>query len=238
MKLSFVFGLLFVMIGVNTGKEGSQQMDYKAQRKKMLADQIIGRGITDTDVINAMDKVERHLFVPSHFRMYAYNDRPLPIGQGQTISQPYIVGLMVQLLGGEPDDRILEIGTGSGYEAAILAEIYSEVYTIEIVAALKKRATFVLDSLAYKNVHVRLGDGYLGWPEEAPFDGIIVSCSPVDIPPPLIDQLAEGGKLIIPVGKTNVKQLVVIKKKKGKLSKRSVIPVRFVPMVDEKGNAY
>ena len=226
------------MLGSSYVENESVQMDYKRLRRKMVIEQIKNRGISDPDVLKAMEKVERHVFVPSHFRMYAYNDRPLPIGHGQTISQPYIVALMVQLLGGEFDNRILEIGTGSGYEAAILAEIYSEVYTIEIVEALEARAAYTLDSLAYDNIHVLQGDGYLGWPEKAPFDGIIVSCSPVKIPAPLIEQLAEGGKLIIPVGKTNVKQLVVLRKKNGKLIRRNVIPVRFVPMVDENGNAY
>ncbi|MBN1355012.1 protein-L-isoaspartate(D-aspartate) O-methyltransferase [bacterium] len=202
------------------------------QRKQMVRSQIEARGVRNQEVLKALLKVERHLFVPENVRYQSYLDGPLPIGEGQTISQPYIVALMTELL--EPDSgmKVLEIGTGSGYQAAILGELCKEVYTIEIVPSLYASATATLEKLEYTNVHTRLGDGFAGWPEQAPFDGIIVTCAPKKVPPPLLDQMAEGGRLVIPVGKF-WQELKVLEKKEGKIRERDVIPVRFVPMTGE-----
>ncbi|WP_282124887.1 protein-L-isoaspartate(D-aspartate) O-methyltransferase [Marinifilum flexuosum] len=239
MNFGLIYGIGLLIIGIVVPvRQNVQDMDFKEKRFEMVAEQIKSRGINDSDVIKAMQIVERHLFVPNYLKKYAYQDRPLPIGHGQTISQPYIVGLMSQLLEVEEGEKLLEIGTGSGYQAAVLGELGGEVYSIEIVEPLQKRAAFVLDSLNYKNVNTRYGDGYIGWPEKAPFDGIIVTCSPTKIPQALIDQLAEGGKLVIPVGLKYVKKLVLLEKKKGKVVQHNVIPVRFVPMVDIDGNLY
>ncbi|NOU58605.1 protein-L-isoaspartate(D-aspartate) O-methyltransferase [Marinifilum caeruleilacunae] len=239
MKLGLIYGLGFLITTLLIPqKQNVQDMDFKEKRFKMVAEQIQSRGVNHSKIIKAMQNVERHLFVPRYLQKYAYQDRPLPIGHGQTISQPYIVGLMSQLLEVEEGEKLLEIGTGSGYQAAVLGELGGKVFSIEIVKPLQRRADFVLDSLGYENVETRYGDGYLGWPEQAPFDGIIVTCSPTKVPQALVDQLAEGGKLVIPVGLKNVKKLVLMEKKKGKIVQRNVIPVRFVPMVDSKGNAY
>lgn len=239
MSAKLYIGLLVIFLSFAfSQKQNNKIMDLEKNRINMLAEQITSRGISDSDVIKAMKKVERHLFVPLNLQAYAYKDRPLPIGYNQTISQPYIVGLMSQLLNTNKDEKILEIGTGSGYQAAILGELCGQVYSIEIIEPLQKRAAFILDSIGYKNVHTKCGDGYLGWPTQAPFDAIIVTCSPSRIPEPLIEQLAEGGRMVIPVGLKRVKKLVLLKKKNGEISKQSVISVRFVPMVDEKGNSY
>jgi protein-L-isoaspartate(D-aspartate) O-methyltransferase len=203
------------------------------KRRRMVEDQIERRGVRSRAVLDAMLRVERHRFVPESEQQNAYDDNPLPIGEGQTISQPYIVGLMTDLLELKPDDKALEIGTGSGYQAAVLAEIVSEVYTIEIVEKLGLRAKALLEELGYDKIHVRIGDGYKGWPEEAPFDGIIVTASPDHIPQPLIDQLAEGGRMVIPVGPRWDQQLLVLEKKNGEIRTRPSIPVRFVPMTGE-----
>jgi len=188
------------------------------------------RGITNAQVLRAMAKVPRHEFVPEQFRTQAYQDSPLPIGFGQTISQPYIVAFMPEQLQPKPSDRVLEIGTGSGYQAAVLSELVAQVYTIEIVQELGKRAAADLSRLGYTNVNVRVGDGYSGWPEAAPFDAIIVTCAPEQVPQPLVEQLKEGGRLIIPVGGGYDQQLVLLTKKAGKLEHRALLPVRFVPM--------
>jgi protein-L-isoaspartate(D-aspartate) O-methyltransferase len=198
-------------------------------REHMVETQIEARGIQDENVLDAMRVVRRHCFVPSPYTGLAYEDTPLPIGEGQTISQPYIVALMTELLELCGDERVLEIGTGSGYGAAVLAEIAAEVYTIEILPSLAERADSVLEVLGYDDVHVRAGDGYQGWPGAAPFDGIVVTCAPPYVPEPLIEQLAQGGRMVVPVG-TNYQELRLIRKEEGKLSERSVIPVRFVPM--------
>ena len=173
---------------------------FAQARQEMVRTQIAARGITNKRVLAAMEKVERHRFVPSALRSVAYNDYPLPIGQGQTISQPYIVALMTDLLQLDGTEKVLEIGTGSGYQAAILGELAREVYTIEIIDTLAKSAEKRLKSLGYANIIVRSGDGYLGWPEKAPFDAIMVTCAPDSIPQPLVDQLADGGRIVIPVG--------------------------------------
>lgn len=204
--------------------------EYTQQRLKMIQKDLIGRNITDKKVLEAMKKVPRHLFVPKKYRSQAYADHPLPIGYGQTISQPYVVALMTQALQLKPQDKVLEIGTGSGYQAAVLAEVVEEVYTIEIIPELAERARKTLENLGYK-VKVKNGDGYYGWEEEAPFDAIIVTAAASHIPPPLIEQLDEGGRLVIPLGSTKYYQtLTLIRKKDGKLETKHLTTVRFVPM--------
>ena len=199
----------------------------------MVQQQLMTRGITDARVLAAMAKVPREEFVPPESRAASYEDGPLPIGHGQTISQPYIVAFMTEQLRPKPSDRVLEVGTGSGYQAAILAGLVKDVYTIEIIDALAKDAEATLQRLGYKNVHVRVGDGYRGWPEHAPFDAITVTCAPDHVPQPLIDQLKEGGRMIIPVGGFGNQELYLLEKKNGQLQRRSVLPVRFVPMAGE-----
>jgi len=209
-----------------------EEIDFSRARKEMVETQIKARGITDKRVLAAMLKVERHKFVPPEIRHLAYTDQPLPIGEGQTISQPYIVALMTELLKLKGDEKVLEVGTGSGYQAAILAELCKEVYTVEILKPLAERAKKLLKKLGYKNVFVKHGDGFFGWKEHAPFDAIIVTCAPPYIPKPLIEQLAEGGRMVIPVGpEWKWQDLLVIEKIKGKIKKRKVAPVRFVPMI-------
>jgi protein-L-isoaspartate(D-aspartate) O-methyltransferase len=215
-----------------------QQTDYAALRKKMVEEQLQQRGIASKRVLDAMGKVERHRFVPDELRDQAYEDHPLPIGEGQTISQPYIVAFMTETLNIKETDRILEIGTGSGYQAAILGELGKEVYTIEIVPSLAQKSGSLLQRLGYKNVFVKMGDGYLGWPDHAPFDVIIVTCSPSHVPKALQDQLKEGGRMIIPVGEKFTQELVLLKKKSGKMSSQSRMPVLFVPMKDGAGKKY
>lgn len=201
----------------------------------MVAEQLSGpgRNITNALVLAAMGKVPRHEFVPERLRHQAYEDCPLPIGHDQTISQPYIVAFMTEQLEPEPTDRVLEIGTGSGYQAAVLAELVAKVYTVEIVEELAKRAAADLKRLGYTNVSVRAGDGYKGWPEVAPFDAIIVTCAPEKVPPPLIDQLKDGGRMIIPVGPAWDQELVLLRKRGDRLVRHAVLPVRFVPMTGQ-----
>ena len=201
----------------------------------MVAEQLAapGRDITNARVLTAMGKVPRHEFVPERLRAQAYEDRPLPIGHGQTISQPYIVAFMTEQLEPRPADRVLEIGTGSGYQAAVLAELVEKVYTIEIIEDLAKRAATDLQRLGYTNVYVRAGDGYKGWPEAAPFDAIIVTCAPEKVPQPLIDQLKDGGRMIIPVGPISDQELVLLRKHGNQLEQRAVLPVQFVPMTGQ-----
>ena len=206
--------------------------DFTRLRERMVQRQIIARGIEDPGVIEAMQKVPRHLFVPETNRAFSYGDHPLPIGEGQTISQPYIVAYMTEALELRPDDKVLEIGTGSGYQAAVLAEVAKEVYTIEIIEELGKRARKTLDRLEYKNIYVKIGDGYKGWPEKAPFDAVIVTCAPEQVPQALVEQLREGGRMIIPVGRAgSIQKLVRGVKKKGRVEAKQVMHVRFVPMV-------
>lgn len=229
-RLSF-----FAMIGLTflvTPLSGQETSDHAVQRKEMVRQQIAQRGVKDPRVLGAMEKVLRHLFVPEGMRALAYNDTPLPIGDGQTISQPYIVAYMTEALEPRPNDRVLEIGTGSGYQAAVLAELVNEVYTIEILEGLGQRAERTLRDLGYGNVYVRIGDGYQGWPEKAPFDAIIVTCAPETIPKALTEQLKEGGHMIIPVGKSgSVQHLVKVIKQREGVKTKAVMPVRFVPMV-------
>jgi protein-L-isoaspartate(D-aspartate) O-methyltransferase len=204
---------------------------YAALRRKMVEKQIIKRSVKDPLVLSAMRSVPRHEFVPESQRRQAYEDHPLPIGEDQTISQPYIVALMTELLGLKGSERVLEVGTGSGYQAAVLAEIVQEVYTIEILESLMESARERFKRLCYNNIHVKHGDAYAGWPDEAPFDGIIVTAASTKIPEPLVDQLVLGGRLVIPVGDFH-QELVVITNKEGVEEKR-VIPVRFVPMTGQ-----
>lgn len=199
----------------------------------MIEEQIIARGIKDKRVIQAMRKVPRHVFIPETNRSRAYDDSPVPIGQGQTISQPYIVACMTELLHLSPDDTVLEIGTGSGYQAAILAEIAKEVYTIEIIPELGKRAENALQELHYENIKVKIGDGYHGWPEYAPFDAIIVTAAPEYIPEPLIDQLKMDGRLVVPVGVYPYQELKQIVKTPEGIEEHDITSVLFVPMTGE-----
>jgi protein-L-isoaspartate(D-aspartate) O-methyltransferase len=204
------------------------------QRKRMVDTQLVRRGIHDRPVLEAMRSIPRHLFVADSFRRRAYGDHPLPIGEGQTISQPYVVALMTEALSLKPDDRVLEIGTGSGYQAAVLAEIVKEVYSIEVKEGLEKRASSLLEKLGYKNVITKYADGYFGWEKHAPFDAIIITASANHIPPPLIKQLKEGGKLIIPLGSTLYYQtLTLVTKKGGELDVQQMGGVAFVPMIGE-----
>jgi protein-L-isoaspartate(D-aspartate) O-methyltransferase len=208
---------------------------FAVARQRMVAEQLAGpgRNITNGLVLAAMGKVPRHEFVPTGQRAEAYSDSPLPIGHGQTISQPYIVAFMTEQLQPKRTDKVLEVGTGSGYQAAVLAELVAQVYTIEIIEDLAKRAAADLKRLGYTNVSVRPGDGYKGWPEAAPFDAIIVTCAPEKVPQPLIEQLKDGGRMIIPVGPTGDQQLVLLRNRSGRLERQAVLPVRFVPMTGQ-----
>ena len=203
----------------------------------MVEQQLKPRGIKDERVLAAMAKVPREEFIPPGCASRRYEDGPLPIGYDQTISQPYIVAFMTEQLRPKPSDRVLEIGSGSGYQAAILAELVADVYTMEIVPPLAKTAEATLQRLGYKNVHVKVGDGYKGWPEEAPFDAIIVTCAPEKVPQPLVDQLKEGGRMVIPVGERFAQQLYLLEKKNGQLKESVTLPVRFVPMLREAAEA-
>jgi protein-L-isoaspartate(D-aspartate) O-methyltransferase len=206
------------------------QGERENERDIMIRQQIEARGITHEPTIDAMRKVQRHMLVPDNQKQNAYSDSPLPIGYGQTISQPYIVAYMTEAMQPKKGQKVLEVGTGSGYQAAVLAEIVDEVYTIEIVEPLGKRARRDLENLGYKNIYVKIGDGYEGWEEHAPFDAIIVTAAVESIPPALIAQLKNGGRMIIPVGSQFMtQQLVLIEKSDDKIRSRNVMPVRFVP---------
>ena len=212
-----------------------QSDERQAEREHMVAHQIQNRGVKDELTIEAMKKVDRHKLVPSEVRHLAYQDRPLPIGFGQTISQPYMVAYMTESIRPGENFKVLEIGTGSGYQAAVLAEIVAEVYTVEIVEDLGKRAANDLRDMGYQNIHFKIGDGYYGWQEHAPYDAIIVTAATEHIPPPLIKQLKDGGRMIIPVGSPFMTQQLVIVEKKGKrIRSRNLMPVRFVPFTRSK----
>ncbi len=222
------FLFLFQLVVFTTLSLFSQ--DFNSLRERMVTDQLKGRDIDNQLVLDAFRSVERHQFVPEHLQSRAYDDSPLPIGLGQTISQPYMVALMTQLLDLKPHYKVLEIGTGSGYQAAILAEIVQEVYTIEIVPELAESSKQLLQNLGYDNIHVYQGDGYHGLPDFAPFDAIIVTAAAENIPPALVGQLGDGKKMIIPVGVNSWSQsLMLVEKKDGKILTSSIIPVRFVP---------
>lgn len=205
---------------------------YHHRRLKMVEEQIALRDVSDEDVLRAMRAVPRHKFVPEHLADMAYCDTPLPIGMGQTISQPYIVAFMTELLKPKKGQKVLEIGTGSGYQAAVLAEMGAEVYTVEILEPLSLFARSVINGLGYQNVHFKTGDGYVGWEEHAPYDGIIVTAAPGEIPEPLKNQLREGGKMVIPVGNA-MQELIVLTKRKDGFDEEKVAPVMFVPMTGE-----
>ena len=227
-------GLLGIGLLVGCRQDVQPQLEpekdiFFEQRMWMVDRQLAGRDIVDPQVLRVMRRVPRHLFVPERVREYAYADHPLPIGEEQTISQPYIVAFMTQALELKKGNRVLEIGTGSGYQAAVLAELVEEVYTIEIIPALAERAEKLLDELGYDGIQVRAGDGYLGWPEAAPFDAIIVTAAPDHIPTPLIEQLGEGGRLVLPVG-DEYQELMRVIKEEGEMRRESLLPVRFVPM--------
>jgi protein-L-isoaspartate(D-aspartate) O-methyltransferase len=234
----YFLGLIFFWIllsceGTNSDSlRNPVQVDFQSMKEEMVETQIRARGIKDETVLNAMLKVDRHEFVPEEARHLAYSDRPLPIGEGQTISQPYIVALMTELLELKKGDRVLEIGTGSGYQAAILAELANHLYTIEIIESLGRSAEGLLRKLGYKNITVKIGDGYIGWEEFAPFDAIIVTAAPPHIPQPLLDQLKERGRLVIPVG-DYYQELKKVTKVKGEIKSQDIIPVVFVPMTGE-----
>jgi protein-L-isoaspartate(D-aspartate) O-methyltransferase len=213
-------------------RNGLQAQDeFSHQRREMVKDQIADRGIKDSATLEAMEAVPRHEFVPEDYREYAYHDGPLPIGYGQTISQPYIVALMTELANLSKGKKALEVGTGSGYQAAVLSQIIDSVYTVEIVKELGESARERLARLGYQKVNTKIGDGYFGWQEHAPFDAIIVTAAAEHIPPPLIKQLKDGGRMVIPVGHPYFTQnLVLVEKKDGKVTSRDIIPVRFVPL--------
>ena len=219
-----------ILLTMLLGHTSMGQTDYAAMRKAMIENQLKMRGIYDKNTLKAMSKVPRHLFVPKDQQIYAYSDGPLPIGQKQTISQPYMVAYMTQAIKPWKNKKVLEIGTGSGYQAAVLAEIVDSVYTIEIIPELGEKAKNLLKGLGYKNVQVRVGDGYHGWPEEAPFDAIIVTAGAEEIPRPLVEQLKDGGRMVIPVGPHHgVRDLMLLTKKNGKIKTKSLMAVRFVP---------
>ena len=230
-----LLSFIFASRGISHAQEKNNPERWSAARERMVREQIVARGVQDATVLKALRQVPRHLFVPEGLQSEAYDDNPLPIGHGQTISQPYIVAFMTGQLNLSSSDKVLEIGTGSGYQAAILAEICKEVYTIEIVDPLARESKKLLKSLGYKNVHVRSGDGYRGWPEAAPFDAVIVTAAPDKVPRPLIEQLKVGGRMIIPVGSW-FQNLRLITKTSDGLREKNVMPVRFVPMTGEAEN--
>ena len=206
---------------------------FATERQKMVQEQLQPRGIKDQRVLAAMGKVPREEFVAENLRDKSYSDSALPIGQNQTISQPFIVAFMTEQLRLQPSDRVLEIGTGSGYHTAVLAELVKDVYSIEILEPMAKDASARLTRLGYSNAHVKTGDGYQGWPEVAPFDAIIVTCAPDKVPPPLTQQLKENGRMIVPVGTGMDQQLYLLEKKNGQLAQTAILPVRFVPMIGQ-----
>lgn len=202
-------------------------------RQQMIQTQIVARGVKNSRVLSSLSKIPRHFFVPNVSLEEAYSDRPLAIGHGQTISQPYIVALMAELLDPQPTDKILEIGTGSGYQTAVLSQLVREIFSIEIVPELARRAKFLFQELGIHNINTKIDDGYKGWFEKAPFNGIVVTAAPEQIPQPLLNQLAPGGHFVVPVGPANEQQLLIFKKTREGFDSRSIIPVRFVPMTGQ-----
>jgi protein-L-isoaspartate(D-aspartate) O-methyltransferase len=225
--------LFLLLLGASCKPEKTSAREFAGERERMVRQQVEMRGVTEERLLTAMRKVPREQFVPETMRDRSYSDGPLPIGYGQTISQPFVVAFMTEKLRLRPTDRVLEIGTGSGYQAAILAELAAEIYTIEIVEPLGKKAAQTLQRLGYKNVQVKIGDGYQGWPEHAPFDAVIVTCAPDHVPRPLVEQTKEGGRIVIPVGPAGDQTLYLLEKKNGQLEQRAVLPVLFVPMTGE-----
>lgn len=226
--------VLGLTVALACGARGQLPEDaFAVGREAMVRDQLEAHGIADEATLKAMRTVPRQEFVTFALRPFAYADRPLPIGHGQTISQPYIVAFMTEAVAPRPGQTILEIGTGSGYQAAVLAAAGAEVYTVEIVPALARQASTTLRRLGFKNVHVRCGDGYRGWPEHAPYDAVLVTCAPDNIPPDLVTQLREGGRMAIPVGRGDRQDLLVLQKKDGRMEQLALLPVLFVPMTGE-----
>ncbi|MBU4510959.1 protein-L-isoaspartate(D-aspartate) O-methyltransferase [bacterium] len=230
--LIFIF-IIFLLIVIYEHDKIEETDDYIEKRQSMVLNQLQSRDIIDPEVLQAMLTVPRHKFVDEHIRESAYNDYPLAIGEGQTISQPYIVALMTQLLELKGNEKVLEIGTGSGYQAAVLAEIVEEVYTVEIYESLSKKSEKLLTDLGYRNIKSKVGDGYYGWEEYAPYDAIIVTCAPDHVPPPLLQQIKDdGGRIVIPVGGIwMVQTLMKIEKTGGQIKSKGIIGVRFVPMI-------
>src|SRR5262247_3851954 len=243
MRTSFV-ATAFILVFILAWSSAAQDR-HSAQRARMVTDiaaiaretaSATGRSSLNDAVMTAMGKVLRHRFVPPRQQAFAYENRALPIGEGQTISQPFLVALMTDLLDPKPGDTVLEVGTGSGYQAAILAELVAKVYTIEIVEPLGRRAMQVLDEIGYRNVEVRIGDGYNGWPEAAPFDSIVVTAAPAEVPKPLIDQLKPGGRMVIPAGSYEGQHLLVVERRPdGTSTTKRTLPVRFVPLTRDGG---
>jgi protein-L-isoaspartate(D-aspartate) O-methyltransferase len=226
--------VITVIVATACQKQTVSTSEFAAERQKMVEEQLKPRGIRDERVLAAMAKVPREEFVAENVRGRSYADSALPIGHDQTISQPYIVAFMTEQLHAKSTDRVLEVGTGSGYQAAILAELVKDVYTIDIVEPLAKEASARLARLGYANAHVKTGDGYQGWTEVAPFDAIVVTCAPDKIPASLTQQLKDGGRMLVPVGTTMMdQQLYLLEKKNGELAQAAILPVRFVPMVGE-----
>ncbi|MCA9108013.1 MAG: protein-L-isoaspartate(D-aspartate) O-methyltransferase, partial [Planctomycetales bacterium] len=223
-------GGLLAMTSFSASASAQPRASFEQLRQRMVQEFVLDCGVRDDRVVEAMQKTPRHEFVPVRYRDQAYTDSAIPIGESQTISSPFIVAYMTESLDPRPTDRVLEIGTGSGYQAAVLAAIVDQVYTIEIVEELGEQAAETLDRLDYENVHVRVGDGFQGWAEHAPFDKIIVTCSPERVPQPLIDQLAEGGRMIIPVGERYQQSLYLFRKVNGQLESEALRPTLFVPM--------
>ena len=227
MKTSIIISLLFLF--ASTGSF-TQTNIHKSRRERMVTNQIQLRGMDHKPTLNAMRTVPRHLFVPENLQENAYDDRPLPIGHGQTISQPYIVAYMTSIINPKPEFKVLEIGTGSGYQAAVLSEIVDSVFTMEIVPELYQSASVRISELGYDNIKIKFGDGYYGWQEHGPYDAIVVTAAAEFIPPPLIEQLKEGGKMIIPVGSPfMVQSLILVNKKKDRITTTNLMSVRFVP---------
>ncbi len=237
MRKPLVFILIVILVFCLTISAQEQEEEgeelFAQRRRSMVLNQLKSRDIVDSKVLQAMLTVPRHKFVDEHIRESAYNDYPLAIGEGQTISQPYIVALMTQLLELKGNEKVLEIGTGSGYQAAVLAEIVKEIYTVEIYESLSKKSEKLLTDLGYRNIKFKVGDGYYGWEEYAPYDAIIVTCAPDHVPPPLLQQIKEdGGRIVIPVGGIwMVQTLMKIEKAGGQIKSKGIIGVRFVPMI-------
>ena len=240
MSKTFLYLLLIQLILMNCsgiGRKAEMSVNQVIQESwwlekasRMVETQIAARGVKNPDVIRVMKNTPRHLFIPEHLRESAYNDSPLPIGSGQTISQPYVVALMTEYLGLSGKEKVLEIGTGSGYQAAVLSQLVDTCYSIEVVEELARESSELLETLNYSNVIVKWGDGYKGWPKHAPFDRIIITAAPPTIPEKLVEQLAVGGRMILPVGRHSQDLILITKTSRG-ISKKSIIPVRFVPMI-------
>ncbi|NQT78859.1 MAG: protein-L-isoaspartate(D-aspartate) O-methyltransferase [Candidatus Aminicenantes bacterium] len=209
-----------------------KKINFEEKRENMVQNQLRARGVKDRKVLDVMRKIPRHEFVPENMKSYAYQDEPLPIGEGQTISQPYIVAYMTEVLALKGAEKVLEIGTGSGYQAAILAELVKEVFTVEVVSPLSVKAQKVLKKLGYKNIYFKIGDGTLGWEENAPYDAVMVTAAPAKVPKALQEQLEIPGRMVIPVGST-FQELVLVKREMKKFKKRKLLPVRFVPLISK-----